>query len=200
MNQKGIRLLLQIVIWVLIYLLPYFIAYGEINLKVLFDKGGDVHAVSTALLIAYTYLNYQLLVPKFYLHRKYILYSLSAVFCLLLVIWFPNILDAGGPPERRGPTGDGPPGDGPQKNGPPMSFLFGPSYNTILFIISTLGAIGLHLRLQLVEMQKENLMLNYPFLKRKSILIFCSIHSTVFTHLPFKNPMTHQRLSSSFPT
>lgn len=160
-SSKGARIFLHVFLWVLIYFLPFFVVFGSKALEAALDDFWIIHAVSTLLLVAYTYSNHYLLIPKFYLYRKYFAYVAIVIVCGMIVLWFPNIFRPEKPPgmhlgQHRG---------GPPKGGPGMSVFFGLGYNVILFIICTLGAIGVRQQLQLLEVQKEKLNAELSFLK-----------------------------------
>ncbi len=59
MRTKALRIFLHVIVWMTIYLLPYFVAYGKISLTSIFREPNDiVYAVFTVLLITYAYLNH----------------------------------------------------------------------------------------------------------------------------------------------
>jgi hypothetical protein len=164
MRTKALRILLHFVAWPGIFLLPFFVTYGKINAPVLFgEPGGVIHTASTAFLIAYAYINHYLLVPKLYLHRKFILYAMSVTAAAMVVIWFPNVLHPLDLDVRRSflpqgvelHRGTHSPGGG----------FFKLSYNIILFVICTFVSITILQQRQLLEVQKEKLSAELSFLK-----------------------------------
>lgn len=163
MRGKAFRFFLHVAFWVAIYLLPYLVTYGKISVTttILDQPGGVVHAVSTALLIAYTYGNHYLFVPRFYLHRRYFLYVVLVVACVLAVIWLPQSLRRF---EADGPLSIRPPGR-PPHGGPPPSGVSRLDYNVILFLIFTFASISIRQQRQLLEVQKEKLNAELSFLK-----------------------------------
>lgn len=161
MQHKWLRYALHALLWVVLYLLPYFIASGEISGKALFKNKGDVvHTISFLFLVLFSYVNYFRLVPRLYLVRKYLLYFLFIFGWLLIVIWLPTLIGPGPPP---GPPPYGPPM--PPPPGKPHSILFGVNYNIVLFLISTFVAISIQQRLQLMRIQQEKLNAELLFLK-----------------------------------
>jgi len=159
---KALRILLHVIIWLLIYLLPYLVAYGEVSAPTLFKNPGDItHAISTGLLIAYSYANYSFLVPRLYLHRRYLLYALLIVASALIVIWVPNVFQPGKPNGIS--LGRHP--DGPPKGVPPPSVFLGLSYNVVLFVISTFASISLRQNQQVAAIEKKRLNAELSLLK-----------------------------------
>ncbi len=164
MRKKGLHIILHTVAWSAIYLLPFLITYGKINPGVLFgDPGGVVHVASTALLIGYAYFNHYLLVPKFYLHRRFILYGLLVTSAAMVVIWLPNILHPIEVAIRKSVL---PEGLEFRRGGHRSDAgLFKLSYNIILFVICTFASISIRQQRQLLEVQKEKLNAELSFLK-----------------------------------
>lgn len=177
---KAFRVVVELVIWLAVYLLPYFISdSNSINFGVLFDIHTDLlHRVSTLLLIGYSYFNYYKLVPALYLHRKYLLYVVIVLGCLAIVVWLPHFLhltdnhligqNALRPPFSGDGPPNGPPPDGPPGHSPPgvtHTMISKVSYNVILFFICTFAAISIRQQRQLLEVQKEKLDVELSFLK-----------------------------------
>lgn len=156
MQQKWFRYTLHAVLWVVLFLLPYFIADGEISMHALARSTGNVvHGVSFALLVLFSYVNYFWLVPKLYLSRRYLLYALVVLAWVLIVIWLPAVLQ---------PFPAEPPHHRPRHGGPPP-FLFGANYNMVLFVISTFLSISIQQRLLLMKIKQEKLNAELLFLK-----------------------------------
>ena len=154
---------LHVFVWLTVYLLPYFITYGEDTLSNLINEPrGSVHAISTALLIAYAYLNHSLLVPRLYLRRNYLAYAGLVIACVLVVIWFPQIFQSF---EEHGPLALPPHGPGPHHEDHPAAGISMLSYNIILFVICTFASISIRQQRQLLETQKEKLDAELSFLK-----------------------------------
>src|ERR1700712_1378109 len=83
MRTKALPIFWHLLVWLAVYLSPYFVAYGKIGTAMLFKEPGDnIHAVSTVLLIAYYYLNHNLLVPRFYLRQRYVSYAVCVLACV----------------------------------------------------------------------------------------------------------------------
>lgn len=162
MSTIAFRFFLHGLVWLAVYLLPYFLTYGAIDVaKISGEPGSVVHAASTALLIGYAYVNHFLLVPRFYLRRKFWAYAGLVAACLLVVMWFPNVLHVSG---HHGPPPGPPPGEGPHRGGPP-DIISKISYNIILFIVCTFASINLRQQRQLLEVEKEKLDAELAFLK-----------------------------------
>lgn len=162
MLRKTLQMFLHAAVWLAAYLLPYFVANGSLSLAVLFQAPGDiVHAVSTALLIAYAYANHYLLVPNLYLRRKYVVYAVLVVSFALIVIKFPTAFRT---LEKDGPQREASGGQHHHDRPPPTGFSK-PSYNIILFVICTFGSISMRQQRQLLETQKEKVDAELSFLK-----------------------------------
>lgn len=170
LKRTGI-ILAHIVFWLMIFMLPHLITYGTINTRALFTEPGYIiHPVSTVLLIGYAYFNHYTLVPKLYLHRRYLLYALIVIVAVLVVIWLPQVfgrMEARhhfnippemdhhfGPDHHHDHRGMGGPGGIPKM-----------SYNIILFIICTFASISIRQQRALLEIQKEKLDAEVSFLK-----------------------------------
>lgn len=158
--SKSARVSLHIVVWGTIYLLPYLIEYGGIDSMMFHEPGSMIHAASTALLVAYAYFNHYLLVPKFYLHRRYLLYILLVVVALMMIIWLPQLFRVfedhpAGPPMRgHGHHGDRSP-----------TLISKLSYNIILFVLATFASISVRQQKKLMEAQRAKLNAELSFLK-----------------------------------
>ncbi len=167
MGRKPVRVGLHVLLWLAIYIIPFLITYGSLNLPLLLNEPGSwLHIRSTLLLIAYAYLNYYLLIPVLYLQRKYIVYAMVVIAAVLVVIWLPQFFTGspGGHPNNHPPF-DGPP-HGEPPHGPPPSQAFSKmSYNIILFVICTFISISVRQQQQLLEIQKEKLNAELSFLK-----------------------------------
>lgn len=167
MRSKGLQIIFHVILWGFLYLLPYLLYQGESNITTLFSHRGDfVHLLSTVLLIAFTYLNYFVLIPEFYLKRKYVSYFFLVVLGLLLAIWFPGLFHHIRPPMGEVPPGGMPPMGGgmpPHRGEPPL--FFGRSYNIILFLVSVFVCLSLQIRLELMRIEKEKLNAELSFLK-----------------------------------
>lgn len=163
MRNKAAQVGLHIVLWLAVYLLPFTIAYGELNLNtILSEPGGVIHFFSTVLLIAYAYFNHYFLVQRFYLQRKYWLYSFFVIACVLVVMWFPHVfrfLEHHSSPPQFSTH------DGPRKGGPMPAGVFKLSYNLILFVICTFASISNHQQRRLLEVEKDKLNAELSFLK-----------------------------------
>ncbi len=163
MRTKAFRIVLHLIVWLAVSLLPYFATYGNSGMDRLFLESGDkIHAISTALLIGYAYLNHYWLVPYLYLHRKYFVYAGLVIVCILVVIWFPQAFHVfkNDGPKPLPPLGEGPPPDDHLMMG--VSKL---SYNVILFVICTFASISNRQQKQLLEVQKQKLNAELSFLK-----------------------------------
>lgn len=173
MGKNVLRVMLHAAAWLLIYLLPYYLIQGTVNLpQMAAEPGFVVHGLSTLLLIAYAYGNHHWLAPRLYLQRKYVLYAALVIAGFLLVIWFPNLF--GGPKgdvrlheafREGGPPRGAPPGNGPPRGGPPSGILSKVNYNVLLFVVCTFGSISIRQQRQLHEAQKQKLDAELAFLK-----------------------------------
>ena len=164
MRTNAFRITLHLLVWPLVYLLPFLVTYGKISKEALFDEpGGVIHAVSTALLIGYAYLNHYLLVPTFYLHRKYFAYALFVIACLMVVMWFPHVFGVFEHRDHFPPAGPEHPPFKPGEGPPPRVSKLG--YNLVLFIVCTFASINIRQQRQLLEVQKEKVNAELSFLK-----------------------------------
>ncbi|GAB4091459.1 sensor histidine kinase [Flaviaesturariibacter terrae] len=158
------RIIGNIVVCLAIYLLPFVLTYGRMDGETLFPQnGGVIHALSTLLLFGYAYLNHYVLVPRYFLQRKYLLYALAVAAGLLLVLWFPQLFRHfeahEEPPFLRHEGHHGPHGP----HGPPgVSPL---TYNIILFVVCTFASISIRQQRRLLEVQREKLQTELSFLK-----------------------------------
>lgn len=75
----------DIFVWAFVFLVPLYLAPTPKHIrKEVFDVVDYLPYLLSCLLLALTYyLNYHLLVPRFYVHRKYVPYFL----CLLAIMW-----------------------------------------------------------------------------------------------------------------
>jgi hypothetical protein len=165
MRRKLLLWTLRVVVCVAIYLLPFLVTFGKVNATILFGQpGGYVHLVSTLLLFAYAYFNHYVLVPKLFLQRRFVVYALVVIACVLLVIWFPNVFrvfEIHDDFQLRPPGGHR---HGP--HGPRTPRVVSPlTYNIILFIISTFASISIRQQRKLLEVQQEKLNAELSFLK-----------------------------------
>ncbi len=161
MRNKIFQIGLHVIVWITAFLLPYFVAYGEINMNTVFGKQSAIHLISTALLITYAYFNHYIFVPRIYLHSKYLAYATLVILGILVVIWFPKALVISG---HHGPPHQSPPNSG-TKGGPQPVDVFRLSYNIILFVICTFASISIRQQARLLEMQKEKLAAELSILK-----------------------------------
>lgn len=180
MRTKVFRIVVEVLIWLAVYLLPYFVSdSNQFSLHHLLDVHSDlIHKISTLLLIGYAYFNYYQLVPSLYLPRRYLLYSIVVLGCLMVIIWLPHLFNGADhhsigqsisqPPFDRYGSPTGPPPGGPPIHQPPdnaPAFISKVSYNVILFFICTFVAISIRQQRQLLEVQKEKLDAELSFLK-----------------------------------
>ncbi|MFT3822828.1 MAG: histidine kinase [Chitinophagaceae bacterium] len=165
-----IRYSLHVVLWIFLYFLPYLLSFkGRPNMSTIFSDSGDlIHLISFIFLVIYTYINYYLFVPQFYIRKKYLWYILLIIVCAVIVIKVPQFFGQfsraphSGPPGEP-PFGHGPPRSGPPDDGPPI--MFGMNYNIILFLITTFAGISIQYQMHLLRVEKEKLSAELSFLK-----------------------------------
>ncbi len=137
--------------------MPYLFSFeGLPNYATIFSHPGDyIHLISFIFLILFFYLNYLLLVPKFYLNKKYILYLAIVCLCFWFVTYLPVIII---PRElfRAIPR---------SINRDPQPLLFGRNYTVLLFIVSSFAAISINTRRLLHKIENEKLNAELLFLK-----------------------------------
>ena len=89
------KYLLHILGWLAILLLPYLFAIkGAVDFRHLMDNQHEINnLLNYGLLILFSYLNYLVFVPRFYLKRKYFKYFLAIGACLLIIVFLPEGFD-----------------------------------------------------------------------------------------------------------
>jgi hypothetical protein len=171
MQSRWAKYSFHVLGWILLYILPYLISFEGVT--TMFAHHGDyIHLLSFVLLLLFSYANYYLFIPRFYLRRSYIIYVLLLAACFWLVISLP--MKVMGPPGKP-PGMQHAPSNGMQHEMPhdgmrperrePMPFLFGRNYNMLLFFVSIFVGINLHSRRLLHQIEKEKLNAELLFLK-----------------------------------
>jgi two-component sensor histidine kinase len=159
MRDRRLRYTLHLLIWCVLYFLPYLVFHEHTtNIYTMFSHPGDfVHLASSLLLIGFTYFNFFVLIPGLYFKRSYVVYLLIVFAGFLVVVWLPgacmNMVPGveGGPPALAG------------ENQQP--FFFGKNYNIILFLLSVFIAMSIQTRLRLLSIERERLNAELSFLK-----------------------------------
>jgi hypothetical protein len=155
---------IHVLVWGVLYMLPYAISFeGQSNLSTLFANPGDfIHLLSFCMLVAFTYINYGLLLPRLFERQAYFLYFACVLIGFGLVIGMPGLFIGHGHGMDRPPHHGGPHRG---RGGPDMPLLFGRSYNIILFVVIVFISMSLYNRLQVLRLQQEKTNAELAFLK-----------------------------------
>lgn len=179
MVKRIANVLAHVVIWLLLYFLPYLFSFkGQSNIRTIFSDSGDtIHLVSFIFLMGYSYLNYYFLIPRVFFKKKYVIYLLTLTVFAVIVIKVPQFFEGLSNAPHRPPPGEavggfGGPGHG-FGGGPPIigrgddsrPILFGMSYNILLFFFLTFVAVSLQYRNRVFRYEKERLNAELSFLK-----------------------------------
>ncbi len=91
MTKRWFQYFLHLIVWLFLYILPYLFSFEWLpNYASIFSNSGHyVHLISFIFLVVFFYLNYLLLVPRFYLNKKYILYLAIVCICFWFVTYLP---------------------------------------------------------------------------------------------------------------
>lgn len=155
--RKVTTIVIHAAIWIALFVIPFHITGKGVSLIEMFGTPGGVsYPLSFALMAAYAYANYFMLVPRFYLRRRYVVYALLVVGSLLFIMRFPHLFFGFGIKH------DEPPGGEPHDGSGMISLG---AYNVIYFIICTFGGMSIRQQRRLLEVQKEKLDAELSFLK-----------------------------------
>jgi len=125
--------------------------------------------IGNALLLAFFYVNYYVLIPRFYFKHKYVLYAVLVLAFFIVVFIIPSLLTgrftatkvAGPPPSFLPPMG----GPG-QSSQPLLSFVFDEmKHHLYLFIIALFFSLLLRVRGRLADVKEEKLKAELSSLK-----------------------------------
>lgn len=148
--------------------LPIWFANETALSAVFYNKRTQLELLTYGLIVAYFYLNYYLLLPRFYFQKKYVVFGLITVVAFLVVHYLPLTIlgdEMGGqhpPPMPHGqPDGFEPPR--PQlKHKPDFFFIGNHAFNFLLgFFLSLIVRVSNQLR----KAQQEKLSAELSFLK-----------------------------------
>ncbi|HSC37552.1 MAG TPA: histidine kinase [Chitinophagaceae bacterium] len=125
--------------------------------------------IGNALLLVFFYVNYYLLIPRFYFKHKYVLYAALVLACFILVFGLPSLFTgrftatkAPGPPPPFLPATGGP----GQSSLPWLSFVFDElKHHLYLFIIALFFSLLLRVRGRLADVKEEKLKAELSSLK-----------------------------------
>lgn len=184
-NQKGgTTAILHAGAWLIVLLIPWLLLNNKTNA---FEKSIQIHIYINLIIYALVfYINYSLLVPKYFLRNKknsYYLFVLLVVILSSIAIWLidfetmsamkpPHLFDSE-PSHFRIPKPPKPFNN--QPNGPPNGFFTGKVLNNIITVILISGfSLGLKLREKissdektLKDLEKEKLNSELAFLKNQ---------------------------------
>src|ERR1700754_1973145 len=93
MRTFKYNILIHVIGCISFFLLPViFFPNPSHSFNVLNNPPSQRDFIGQFLLIGFFYLNYFVLIPKYYLTKKYVPFSFVVLICLLLIIFLPSLL------------------------------------------------------------------------------------------------------------
>ena len=172
---------IQLIIGILLLSIPFITSPDlESGLQLLKIKPFQYHFTGYFLLLVFFYSNYYILIPRFYISKKYGIYLVLLIGCYAVISLLPNLLfdlsagpdfnSAIKPPENTPPPSFPPFQEGPQQR-PANAFIsqqalfkFRESY-ILQFALVTGLSLLMRLNTHLKQIQKEKLIAEVSYLK-----------------------------------
>ncbi len=93
MNKRTGEILLHVIGCIAFIGIPILFRPGSMdNFDVFEDPRTRADFISYLLLIGFFYLNYFLLVPKFYFNKEYLYFGLAVLICFFAIAYLPDML------------------------------------------------------------------------------------------------------------
>ncbi|WP_439506886.1 sensor histidine kinase [Sediminibacterium sp.] len=91
-KNRAIQLIAHLAAWICFFSLPYLVFFPRLRDFSMSNHMLTVIILNNIMLVVFFYLNTQVLIPKFLIKEKWLLYVLSLVGCLLFFLYVPRTL------------------------------------------------------------------------------------------------------------
>ncbi|RZK10260.1 MAG: histidine kinase [Flavobacterium sp.] len=138
--------------------------FGEAS-QMLHSYGFQRSFLGFVLLLGFFYLNYCILIPKFYIRKKYFIYAFLLIGCYLIVAYLPDFIRPFKAFPRRSQLFDGENIPFPPRNNFGIDFYFLHAKSLVKFLSAFFLSLLLRINKQLKESEGEKLKAEVSYLK-----------------------------------